>query len=456
MAVASSILLPDLSLFSEALKRHMAENRSQNRPFAVVVASVRRLRAINVEFGRDAGDKVIAQATARIQSCLHTEDIVARLGSNEFALFLANLHGPAHAELAIHRCITRCRDPLIIDGKRINLKLAFGIACFPEHGREPAALLRAADSALARARERACDYLVHHSDTPPRTSPATIEIELEEAIAENDIEVCYQPKIDLRAGVITGAECLTRWRSPSSGPISPGVFVDIAERTGLITPLTMRTLNAALCHSREWAPTHGAIVPAVNLSPQVLADPEAVELIIQTAEMWGVGDGELALEVTESAMMSNPAENLRTLQLLHEHGIVLAIDDFGTGYSSLAYLQQLPVSELKIDKSFVMNMTEGSDAAKIVKTVIDLAHNLDLKVVAEGVETEAVMRLLTAMGCDYAQGYLFGKPMPAMNLITWLARSPWSTGNRRGGLSAGVGDTEEADANHGGGCGVPR
>lgn len=417
--------LPDRRHLIEALERCIVSGHAREQTLGLVVVKLRGLHASKVEFGREATEHLVAQIAAIIGSCLRERDSIARLSESEFALVLSEMHGAAHAELAIHRCLTRCKEPLLVDGKRIRVTLAFGVALHPDHAGGAAELLRAADCALADAIERNLSHRIYEHSVAPPAVPAGLEIALEAAIADREIDLVYQPKIDLFTQRIVGAECLARWCSQDLGQVSPDVFIGVAERTGMIAPLTTALLNTALCQARNWSATGYGIVPAVNLSAQLLSETASVDLIIQSTEIWGVGDGELTLEVTESAMMKNPAASLRTLKSLRERGFVLSIDDFGTGYSSFAYLQQLPVGELKIDKSFVLQMTDNAGATKIVKAIIDLAHHLDLKVVAEGVETVTSMESLIAMGCDFGQGYYFGKPMTAENFSAWLHESPW-------------------------------
>lgn len=423
---------------SELANRLRTEGESACGPLTVVLARVQRLREINAELGFDIGDLVIAQAGSRIQSCLRASDIIASVGNNEFALILSN-NTPAQLESAVARYIARCREPLIIEGKRLRMRIACGIAYANEHGNTASELMCAADTALVEARNRTCGYAVFKAAPSSVATPATMEFELEEGISRGDIQVCYQPKIELATGSVAGAECLARWTSPTAGPVRPDIFIEIAERTGLIIPLTISTLNSALRQAREWPSVNGKLVPAVNLSAQVLSDGQAVDLLIETADRWEVEPGSLTLEVTESAMMADPDQSLKALRRLHERGIVLSVDDFGTGYSSLAYLKKIPLNELKIDKSFVLDMVEDRDDSKIVKAVIDLAHNFNLKVVAEGVETEMVMHMLTAMGSDFAQGFLFGKPMTSADLIQWLQRPHWTNDNAARGSKAANG-----------------
>jgi EAL domain-containing protein (putative c-di-GMP-specific phosphodiesterase class I) len=236
----------------------------------------------------------------------------------------------------------------------------------------------------------------------------------------------YQPKIDLASRQVCGAEALSRWNCPGRGFVLPDVFIPVAEQTNLMLPFTLWTLNLA---ARQFAGFHrlcGQFSVALNLSATILYDADVVDLISRTIKIWGIRPEQLILEVTESAMMVDPKSSLETLNRFHDFGIKLAIDDFGTGYSSLAYVKKLPVDELKIDKSFVMNMDKDKGDAMIVRTVIDMAHNFEIAVTAEGVESQPILEQLIDLGCEYAQGFHMARPMPQMELDKWLQESPWA------------------------------
>ena len=288
-------------------------------------------------------------------------------------------------------------------------------------------LLRGADTALNEARRSRSNYRLY--DTLLRDQgqyKSDLRCELQAALDNNALMLYYQPQIDLRQGMLGGCEALARWNHGSRGWIAPDSFIPVAESSELIDSLTYWSLNVAL---REWfkrcAECSLSAPISLNLSARLLHSPEVVDLVARALNIWGAPAGSLVMEVTESAMMADPNIALRTLTALHEMGVTISIDDFGTGYSSLAYLKKLPVGELKIDKSFVMHMSENAMDRKIVQSVIDLAHNLELQVVAEGVENEASLDMLESMGCDFAQGYFIAKPMLLTDLSGWLEGSRW-------------------------------
>ena len=249
--------------------------------------------------------------------------------------------------------------------------------------------------------------------------------ELRQAIALNRLVLYYQPQIDLASGRVMGVEALLRWPRSANDMVSPLEFIPLAEQTGLIRPLTLWVLEQAIRQCEHWRETGLTLKVSVNLSARNLLDPTLPDLLAEMLEKQHLTAESLMLEVTESAVMLHPERALQTLTQLHQMGCSISVDDFGTGYSSLAYLKKLPVSELKIDQSFVFGMVANVNDAVIVRSTIDLAHNLGLRVVAEGVEDRETLRLLVALGCDVGQGYLFGRPMPAEEVTTWLSESPW-------------------------------
>ncbi len=308
----------------------------------------------------------------------------------------------------------------------LSVTAAAGGAVFPDHAADRDGLLRSADTALQLARDQEQHFLIYDASLVSREQQlASLKRNLSRALDNNDLMLHYQPQIDLQRGQLSGCEALVRWNHAEQGWIRPDVFIPVAEKSDLIDTLTYWSINVAL---REWLEfcahcRQGAI--AVNLSARLLQSAEIVDLVRRALNIWGAEPGALILEVTESAMMSDPETALRVLSRLHEMGVTLSIDDFGTGYSSLAYLQKLPVSELKIDRSFVQHMADRPQDRKIVRSIIDLAHNLEMRVVAEGIEDQRSLDMLVSMGCDYGQGFYIARPMPAGQLSGWLQQAPW-------------------------------
>lgn len=393
---------------------------------ALIIVNVRRVRDINIQLGYPAGDALLAQVAERIRGCLRPSDIVARIGAAEFALLLPGLKSQAQPLMAVSKVQRVFGEPLEMQRRVFKVQLSFGVSLCPMDAKGAEGLLRCADLALDHARKTRKDSVLY-SECADREFPPLIELEreLETAIKRGELEARYQPKIDLVEGKVTGVEALARWTSEEHGQVSPDVFVHIAERSGLIMPLTRSILNTALCECREWRSLVPDMSVSVNLTPTVLSELDFPELVMHALKTWDARDGQLTLEVTESVMMANLHTCLGILGQLRDMGVTISIDDFGTGFSSLAYLKELPVSELKIDKSFVMKMIENEADKRIVQAVIDLAHNFDLKVVAEGVEDEETLDTLTLMGCEAAQGWFVGQPMLSEDFVRWVHESPW-------------------------------
>ena len=400
---------------------------SEGGRFGLLVFNLDQFREINIELGHMAGDQVLQAVVDRVNSVMRASDELFRVGGDEFAVVLATLGSPNLAELAANRIVEVIARPVEIAGTRLSLSVHAGVAIFPDQANDSRELLKGADTALNEARRSRSDYRLY--DTLLRDQgryKSDLRCELQTALDSNALMLYYQPQIDLKRGVLGGCEALARWNHGSRGWIAPDSFIPVAESSELIDSLTYWSLNVAL---REWfkqcEECSSSAPISLNLSARLLHSPEVVDLVARALNIWGAPAGSLVMEVTESAMMVDPDIALRTLTALHEMGVTISIDDFGTGYSSLAYLKKLPVGELKIDKTFVMQMSENSMDRKIVQSVIDLAHNMELQVVAEGVENEASLDMLVSMGCDFAQGYFIAKPMSLSDLPGWLESSRW-------------------------------
>ena len=302
------------------------------------------------------------------------------------------------------------------------MSASLGIASFPEHGFNPSSLLKSADVAMYEAKQNKEGYCVYQFDND-RNSPRRLSLmgELRRAIGENALALAFQPKVDIQKNKVVGAEVLLRWQHPEKGFIPPDEFIPLAEQSGLIKPLTERVIQSAFEVYARWADAGLRMPLAINLSMYNLRDSRLPEFLNAMLEKWGVRHGDITFEITESTIMHNPLHTMHILSRMQEMGVCLSIDDFGTGYSSLSNLKKLPVHELKIDKAFVMDMASDSDDAAIVRTIIDLARNLKLSVVAEGVESERVLYLLGSLGCDRAQGYFISKPVFENEFLEFIA-----------------------------------
>jgi diguanylate cyclase len=389
---------------------------------ALLLLDLDRFKEVNDTLGHHHGDLLLQQVAERLRGRLRASDTVARLGGDEFAVLLPNVTGVGDATAVAEKLSAAIEAPFVVDGLTLDVDASIGVAAYPDHGAGANELLQRADVAMYAAKASHVSYVVYDPGMD-RHSPRRLGLlgQLRRALAAGELVVHYQPKAEVRSGRVTGAEALVRWQHPEYGLLGPGEFVPLAETTGLIRPLTSHVLEAALRQCRAWLDAGHELSVAVNLSTRCLLDlalPEQVTGLLEDAE---VAPGRLLLEITESSIMTDPARALEILNRLHALGVQLAIDDFGTGYSSMAYLKSLPVQELKVDRSFVQHLRDSQSDAVIVRTTVDLGHNLGLRVVAEGVEDEATLRELAKVGCDSAQGYHLAKPMPAAELDAWLA-----------------------------------
>jgi EAL domain-containing protein (putative c-di-GMP-specific phosphodiesterase class I)/GGDEF domain-containing protein len=359
----------------------------------------------------------------RLRSALRESDSVALLSNGHFGVLLQSVQGPQDLDLVISRLIARLDEPVQVNRSAIPLGPRIGTALFPENGDSVESLLEFAEVELGitvGSRNSRDSSTVHSRSI---FSARQWMSELRQAIIKDQLFLTFQPKVNLAKGRVTGVEALLRWQHPDHGIILPDQFIPVAERTGLIIPLTLWVLQQSLIQCREWSKMDLDIAIAVNLTMWNLEAQELPEQIEALLRDTRVSPKNLELEITETSIMSDPQRVIRTLNQIRQLGVQFAIDDFGTGYSSFAYLTKLPVSCIKIDKSFVQNIESDHDSAVIVKSIIDLGHNLGLKVVAEGVETAAASRMLTSFQCDDGQGYYFCRPIPADATLKFLTRS---------------------------------
>jgi diguanylate cyclase (GGDEF)-like protein len=411
--------LPNRTLLLERLEAAMQAARQEHHPLAILHMEVGRFQEINRILGYRAGDELLQLLVHRLQHEVQEDETLARVGEAEFALLLPNA-GAEHAVQLAQRLVASLREPVEVSGIALDAQVGIGIALFPGHATEADLLIRRASAAMHQARPVRGGYALY---TGGREEGCTRRLELmgdfQRAIKNQELRLYCQPKIDVASGRVCGAEALVRWQHPRHGIISPTEFIHLAEQAGSITPLTNWMLDAAFSQSYAWREEGTERALAVNLSAHDLYDPGLIDRIRGLFLTWGVAPGLIQFELTESAMMADPAGALETLTRLKRLDVELFIDDYGTGYSSLGYLQKLPVDAVKIDQSFVAPMMSSRDSQVIVCSTIELGHNLGLKVVAEGVESQAVWDRLAALGCDVAQGFLIGMPMPAGQLAAW-------------------------------------
>jgi EAL domain-containing protein (putative c-di-GMP-specific phosphodiesterase class I)/GGDEF domain-containing protein len=416
--------------FFKVLERTM-DRASGAHVLALLVVRIRQLRGINTYFCYKTSDLLLMAVGKRICEILRDGDFLAWIADADYAVILPGLASPAQAELVANRIGQLFEAPFVIGEREVKLDAAMGIAYHPKHAQSVERLVRCAGVAAWKAFNSPVDYYVIYSDKHEEANcnASTIDVEtaLTQAINQQEFEVYVQPKVHLMDQRVSGVETLLRWHRTNGRMISPGVFIPILERSKAIVPVTAWTLNTALRQCGEYLERIPGFSVAVNLSTVVLNHPDILEMIVQATNIWCSSPEQLTLEVTESALMHDPAAGARTIEELREMGVKLSIDDFGTGYSSLSQISSLRVSELKIDQSFVIGATEALQKAAIVQTIIDLAHNFGMTVVAEGIEDAKTLEYLRSAGCDYGQGYYIAKPMPISQLSEWLDQTPFTS-----------------------------
>jgi diguanylate cyclase len=413
--------LPNRTLFRRRIQAATA-TADADGGFAVVIMDLDRFKEINDSMGHHAGDALLVEVARRAESALRTSDTVARLGGDEFGLLLAAPTGTGGLETVLDLVRDAIEAPIMFHDVPLAISGSMGVAAFPEHGRDPETLLRHADVAMYAAKRSDLPFAVY-DEADNRSDPSRLKLiaELRRGLRRRELVLHYQPKARLASGVVDSVEALVRWNHPERGLVFPDAFIPLAQETGLIRPLTRYVLEEAVRQCREWQGAGLELAVSVNLSARNLVDvefPDQVERLLAGA---GLPPSLLELEITETTMLSDGARTKSALDRLSALGIRISIDDFGTGYSSLAYLRRLPISEIKIDRSFVMNMDGCEDDAVIVRSTIDLGRNLGLSVVAEGVESEGIWTELRRLGCTSAQGYYLTRPVPADELRAWLA-----------------------------------
>ncbi|APV51180.1 hypothetical protein BWI17_16725 [Betaproteobacteria bacterium GR16-43] len=403
------------------LDRESAVARATHGRMAVLVLELRRVDRLQALLKGPPAALTMALALERIRKVLRPDDRVASINDDEVCIVLPRLAHPTQAILAAVKVLRALDRPIAHDGGTAVLRPCVGIATVPEQGYDPAELLMGADVARRIAATREEGYHVAQAeDTVESEVYRGLDLELERAIRANELEVSYLPQVDLLTGKPVAAEAVIRWRHATAGDVPAETIVGIAERTGLIGSLTVWALNAVLRHAAAMAAAGGTVPRfSVNLSTRTLTDVELPTVVDQSMKTWGVDPRTITLEITESSMIADAERSMAMLTRLKGVGVQLAIDDFGTGYSSLAYLKRFPLDELKIDRLFVTGLLTDHGDRQIVRSVINLAHNFDLRAVAEGVEDAATLEELRRMGCDLAQGYAVSPPLGEKAFQEW-------------------------------------
>ncbi|MEK6747790.1 MAG: EAL domain-containing protein, partial [Pseudomonadota bacterium] len=412
MALYDSLTsLPNRVSMKDRLERVLAAAVLRGEKFVVAVMDIDRFKEVNETLGHHAGDELLYNISERVKKGLRTADTLARFGSDEFALIFPDLNmNNAHAVLK--KLLHVLDEPVIIGGINIKITATIGAAVYPDQAGDVETLLKRADIALYEAKNKEMDYCFYSTEidsySPRRLS---LMADLQKAMANGELQLYYQTIFDLSTGAVRGMEALARWPHPRYGFIQPIEFISMIEQTGFIKSFTYWAVDSALAQHAKWRDQYKNVVVSVNLAMRNLQDRDFPDQVAELVKKWSVQPHTLMLEITEGGVMHNPVFVLEMLNKFRALNVDVAIDDFGTGYSSLTYLKRLPVQEVKIDRSFIKDIITHKEDAAIVRSVIDLAHNLNLKVVAEGVGNEETLNALHKMGCDYVQGYFMSMPV---------------------------------------------
>ena len=411
--------LPNRALLHDRLFQALATAQREEESLALLILDLDGFKDINDTLGHRVGDALLQELGRRLLQVIRDADTVARLGGDEFAVLLPGM-GVEGVERVARRLLAAVEEPFNADQLELTVRASLGVAFYPTHGETADTLLQHADIALYNAKDSGNGITIYASDMDRHCQQRLVlGSELNQAIHGQQLLLQFQPKVRLADGKVLGMELLTYWQHPREGLLPPSRFIGLAEQTGLIRPLTLAVIDGALRAARQWHANHHQLVVAANLSPRTLQDErfqDEVAMLVQTA---GLPPSTLELEITENLIIADPGRAMATLTRWNKAGIRLSIDDFGTGYSSLAYLKRLPVHEIKIDRSFITDLARHGDEM-IVRSTIDLAHNLGLTVVAEGVETQSTWDRLAALGCDAAQGFYASRPAPLDEITAWL------------------------------------
>jgi diguanylate cyclase (GGDEF)-like protein len=412
--------LPNRALLLLRLQQAIERSQQQRSTFAMLMMDLDRFKEVNDTLGHDVGDELLVKVSARVSKLLRKTDTVARIGGDEFAIVLSDVTQEQAVSIAekIGACLS---SEFVVANHKFNIGCSIGVAMFPEHGVDSSVLLKCSDLAMYVAKRNHLNHVAYDAaEYQQSESKLSLHTSLQTAIEQDELLLHYQPKVDFRTGALIGVEALVRWQHDDH-LIYPDKFIPYAEKTGLIRNLTKWVLNAALKQQSKWRSVGENLKMSVNLSFRDLDDHSLIDYISESLDHWQIDPEDLVLEITETSVMEDPNRTMEILRQLDEMGLGISIDDFGTGYSSLMYLKKLPVDEIKIDRSFVSDLLSNSDSLVIVRSIIDLAHNLGMSVTAEGVETLEVWEKLSSLGCDISQGYYSGPPMSSEDLV----RSPF-------------------------------
>ncbi|MCU0766416.1 MAG: EAL domain-containing protein [Gammaproteobacteria bacterium] len=407
--------LPNRRYLCRQMEDHIGEAAKARRRFAVLFVDLDRFKHINDAFGHAFGDRLLEQVARRIEQAVGEAAVVSRFGGDEFLVVTPLIGSAPEARPYAKAVLATLERPFLVDGQELHIAASVGISLFPEDGRSPDELIRRADAAMYAAKREGHEalhfYVPHHAEKA--SDFLAMENQLRRAIDRQQFTLYYQPQVRLASGEICGCEALVRWKGAGGEIVEAYRFINVAEETDLIVPIGNQIVAEAFNQLAAWHEQGRRLKMAINISARQLRDPHCCDRMLERLAHGIVPLSALELEVTESGLLTDLEANRQTLERLYRRGVSIAIDDFGTGYSSLAYLRHLPVNTLKIDRAFVEQLTEEAADQAIVRAIIAMAHSLGVEVVAEGVDTDARAALLTRLGCDIGQGFLFGRPVPA-------------------------------------------
>jgi diguanylate cyclase (GGDEF)-like protein/PAS domain S-box-containing protein len=415
--------LPNRVLLAERLETALSDGRRFGTVTGLLMLDLDRFKDVNDTLGHESGDRVLAELAGRLEEAVRIDDVVGRIGGDEFAVVLPDAGDHATVEAVARRILDACAEPVEDEGMLLRVGASIGMVLAPEHGDESSLLLRRVDAAMYRAKEaRVGVVAASEGDLDEGRRRLAVAAELRDALDADQLFCEYQPKVSLATGRVVGVEALVRWRHPERGWVEPDAFLADAEHLGLMAPFTRFVLGDALRRVVAWTAEGLDLTVAVNVSATMLHDPGFVAMVDDALAQSGADPGRVLLEVTEQAAMVHPEVSLATMAELVDRGVRFSIDDFGTGQSSLTYLRRLPVVEVKIDRSFVVGVQAGTPDGAIARSVVDLAHNLGLLAVAEGIESEESLAVVRSYACDLGQGWHLGRPMAPEDVPAWCRR----------------------------------
>jgi diguanylate cyclase len=421
--------LPNRILFKDRIEHAIKISNRQKSKFTIFVLDLDRFKEINNTLGHFNGDLLLKQVASRLTGIVRDSDTLARIGGDEYGMLFPAIKDKEDIQVVAEKIVNAFNPAFVLEGMNLDVRASTGAVIFPEHGEDADTLLQRVDVAMYMAKQENKSFVIYDPEMD-KNSPyrLTLMSELKKAIMDDDLVLYYQPKIDAMENRLIGVESLVRWRHKIHGLIMPEEFIGLAERTGLIEQLTRWVMGRAFQQALIWHKSGINTGMSLNLSTKNLLDPELPDIIAGLLASYPVPPESMVFEITETSIMADPDRAREVLSRINQMGVNFSIDDFGTGYSSLSYLTKLPVREIKIDKSFIADMLENANNLIIVRTTIDMAHNLGLKVTAEGVENEETYEKLKSLGCDAVQGYYFSEPVDANHFEDLLQSAQWASG----------------------------